>query len=422
MKKIILAILLAAILAVTIGVTTHYSGPGYVVFSFSEYTLETSFVFVTGAIAVSFFIFYYLIRVLSYVVSIPRYISLRHFSRKSERSKNALVKGLIEMSEGRFEQAEKILIKHAEQSDTSLLNYLMAARSAQQLAAYDRRDEYLRLAHESTPSADIAIGLTQAELQLSHEQFEQALATLNHLSGVSPKHGYVKKLLAHTYQQLEDWDHLAGTLEGVKKLKVMTDEELKSIEAESFIGMLKLSIKQVDGEKTEEVWSRIPRYLKANAEIAYLYANYLHSIHKDEEVEVLIRKFLSENWSDELALLYSELSVSNAKKQLETAEVWLHDHARNACLLLVLGKLCLRCEFWGKAKSYLETSIGLQPLSEAYLTLAKLLEDKMEMPDEAQKLYQQGLMHSVEGSTDGFKQEYIKKLESQQKPLLKIIQ
>jgi len=422
MKKIILAILLATVLAVIIGVTTHYSGPGYVVFSFSEYTLETSFVFAAGAIAVSFFIFYYVIRVLSYMFGIPRYMSRRHFSRKSERSKNALVKGLIEMSEGRFEQAEKILTRHAAQSDTSLLNYLMAARSAQQLAAYDRRDEYLRLAHESTPSADIAIGLTQAELQLSHEQFEQALATLNHLSTVSPKHGYVKKLLAHTFQQLEDWDHLTEALEGVKKYKVMTPEELHSIEVESFVGMLKMSIKQVDGDKTEEVWHRIPKHLKTNAEIIYLYANYLHSVHKDEEVEALIRNYQSDNWSDELALLYSELNVSNCKKQLETAEVWLHSNARNACLLLVLGKLCLKCEFWGKAKSYLESSIGLQPLAEAYLVLAKLLEEKMDMPEEAQKLYQQGLINSVAGSSGALGEDSHKKLESYQRPLLKIIQ
>ena len=223
MKKIILAILMATTLAVVIGVTAHYSGSGYVVLSFAEYTLETSFIFAAGIAALSFFIFYYIVRVLSHLFSLPSYMSDRHFSRKSERSKNALIKGLIEMSEGRFEQAEKILIKHANQSDTSLLNYLMAARSAQQLAAYDRRDEYLRLAHESTPSADIAIGLTQAELQLSHRQFEQALATLNHLSSVSPKHGYVKKLLARTYQQLEDWEQLNLLLNGVKKLKIMSE-------------------------------------------------------------------------------------------------------------------------------------------------------------------------------------------------------
>ncbi len=422
MKKLILAILIATTLAVIIGVTAHYSGPGYVVFSFAEYTLETSFIFAAGIAALSFFVFYYVMRILSRIFSLPSYMSDRHFYRKSERSKNALTKGLIEMSEGRFEQAEKILIKHAEQSDTSLLNYLMAARSAQQLAAYDRRDEYLRLAHESTPSADIAIGLTQAELQLSHRQFEQALATLNRLSSVSPKHGYVKKLQARAYQQLEDWEHLSLAISGIKKYKVMNADEIEKIEVAAFTGMLKASIKQVDGDKSEQIWKQLPKNLKRNAELAYLYADYLHMHDKDDEAESLIRSFLSDGWDDELAMLYADLNVSNSKKQLETAETWLHSHARNENLLLVLGKLSIKCEFWGKAKNYLETSIGLQPLDEAYLVLAELLDEKMDSPKDAQKLYRLGLINSVGRNSENHLYTRQLKSEKHQKPFLKMIQ
>ena len=359
---------------------------------------------------------------MSHLFSLPGYMSERHLFRKGERSKNALIKGLIEMSEGRFEQAEKVLIKYANQSDTALLNYLMAARAAQQLGEYDRRDEYLRLAHESTPSADMAIGLTQAELQLSHKQFEQALATLNHLSGVSPKHGYVKKLQARAYQQLEDWEHLNLALDGVKKFKAMNADEIAKIETESFIGMLKTSIKQVDGDKSEKIWQNLPKNLKRNAELTYLYTDYLHAYHKDDEAEVLLKNFLSDSWDNGLALLYSDLKVSNSKRQLETAETWLHSHARNETLLLVLGKLSIKCEFWGKAKNYLETSIGLQPLAEAYLVLAKLLEEKMDSAEDAQELYRIGLINSVGKGSE--KHQYSAQLRSEknQKPVLKMIQ
>ena len=414
--------LMATTLAVIIGVTARYSGSGYVVFSFAEYTLETSFIFAAGIVALSFFVFYYFIRIMSHLFSLPGYMSDRILFRKGERSKNALIKGLIEMSEGRFEQAEKVLIKHAKQSDTALLNYLMAARAAQQLGEYDRRDEYLRLAHESTPSADMAIGLTQAELQLSHKQFEQALATLNHLSNVSPKHGYVKKLQARAYQQLEDWEHLNLALDGVKKFKAMNVDEITKIETESFIGMLKASIKQVDGDKSEQIWQKLPKYLKRNVELTYLYTDYLHSYHKDDEAEVLLRNFLSDGWDNDLALLYSDLEVSNRKRQLETAETWLHNHSRNETLLLVLGKLSIKCEFWGKAKNYLETSISLQPLTEAYLVLAKLLEEKMDSPEDAQELYRLGLINSVGKVSQNHQYSTQLRSDKNQKPVLKMIQ
>ncbi|VAW65774.1 Uncharacterized protein EC-HemY in Proteobacteria (unrelated to HemY-type PPO in GramPositives) [hydrothermal vent metagenome] len=399
MKRLILTMLLVLLLATALGVIAYYNGPGYVIFSYIDYTVEISFISAAGFIVAGFFVFYYVLRMLSWFLHFPGYMGNRHTQRRSERAKNAVIKGMIEMSEGRFEQAEKIFIRQVGLGDTSLLNYLMAARSAQQSGAYDRRDEYLRLAHESTPSADIAIGLTQAELQLNHKQFEQALATLNHLSSVSPKHGYVKKLLARVYQQLGDWDHLCPILEDVRKMKALDNTQLEKMEIEACTGRMQESLRKVDGEKTEKIWQQLPKHLKTNAEIITLYCGYLIKQKKDDEAEVLLKNYLSNHWRDEHALLYSNLSVSDEQKQLETAETWLHNQSRNAVLLLVLGKLCLNCQLWGKARSYFESSIGIKPMAESYLKLALLLEEKMEAPEEAQKMYQSGLLHAVNGES-----------------------
>jgi HemY protein len=421
MKRFILAILLATILSVIIGVTAFYNGAGYVVFSFAEYTVETSFIFMAASLAAAFFIFYYAMRVISRLLYFPDYMSSRHSARKSERSKSALVKGLIEMSEGRFEQAEKILIKQAEGSETSLLNYLMAARSAQQLEAYERRDEYLRLAHESTPSADVAIGLTQAELQLNHKQLEQALATLNHLSSVAPKHGYVKKLQSRAYQLLGDWDNLLPILDDVRKLKALDEKQLEKNEVDAYYGTLKSCMKRVDVRRAEQIWQQIPKRLKTNSQLIYIYCSNLIKHDKQEEAEALIRNQLSENWDDELALLYSNLMVDDGTKQLETAETWLHGQARNAVLLLVLGKLCLNCRLWGKARSYFDSSIGIQASTEAYLRLAELLENKMDELEEAQKIYRLGLLNAVDSQVEN-KLTTLSVDNKSSRPLLKVIQ
>lgn len=261
MKRFFLALSIATILAVSIGLIAYYYGPGYVVFSFADLSIETSFIFMLGFLAAAFFVFHYLIRVLSVLLRIPNYLGFRYTNRQAEKARNALVKGLIEMSEGRFVQAEKILLKQVQHSDTGLLNYLMAARAAQQLGAYDRRDEYLRLAHESTPSADIAIGITQAELQLAHKQFEQALATLNYLHQLTPKHGYVKKLQARVYQQLGDWDSLVKLLHEVKKHHYLSDDKLETIELETYNGLLSQAIKQDDADKIVSIWHQVPKNL-----------------------------------------------------------------------------------------------------------------------------------------------------------------
>ena len=85
---------------------------------------------------------------------------------------------------------------------------------------HERRDAYIRLAHENMPSADVAVSLTQAELQLADHQLEQALATLRHLRSVAPKHTYVLRLLRRLYEQLGDWEHLRELIPELRRRKV----------------------------------------------------------------------------------------------------------------------------------------------------------------------------------------------------------
>ena len=425
MKRLILAITTAAILAVLIGLSAYNFGPGYVVFSFGEFSLETSFIFMLGFLAIAFFIFHYAIRVLSIMYRIPDYLGLRYSKRQAEKARNALVKGLIEMSEGRFSQAEKILLKQAPHSDTGLLNYLMAARSAQQQGAYERRDEYLRMAHETTPSADIAIGITQAELQISHNQFEQALATLNHLSSIAPKHSYVIKLKARVYKQLNDWDNLGNLIHDVKKSKLISPEKLSKLETETYIGILNNSIKQKNNDKSKSVWQQIPKEIKNDESVLSLYINYLIHSNQHDSAESLLRSYLSRSWSEAMVQLYAQLNTSNPQQQLESAETWLHGHARNAVLLMVLGKLCINIKLWGKARTYLETSLTIKPLPETCLILAMLLNDKMEDANSVQALYKQGLNLAVngeKGSEPGLSNEVDTPFKDKETPVLKIIQ
>ena len=75
------------------------------------------------------------------------------------------------------------------------------------------------------PSADVAVGLTQAELQLAHQQYEQALATLMHVRSLSPKHNYVLKLLKKLYENLGEWKKLEEILPDLRRRKVIGDKE-----------------------------------------------------------------------------------------------------------------------------------------------------------------------------------------------------
>ncbi len=427
MKRILLAAVIAATLAVLIGLLSYYYGPGYVVFSFADTSIETSFIFMLGFLTITFFILYYLLRVLSIFFRIPDYLGLKYSNRQAEKARNALVRGLIEMSEGRFSHAEKILLKQVRHSDTGLLNYLMAARSAQLQGAYERRDEYLRLAHETTPDADIAIGITQAELQLAHKQYEQALATLNHLNTLSPKHSYVRKLQARVYHQLGDWDSLEKLINEVRKHHLLDDEKLTEIETDTYSGLFNKHIKTNDYVSTSQLWKRLPKHLKERPELLRIYVLFLINSQRDDEAEGILRNYLGKNWNETLVRLYAQISCSNANQQLERAETWLLHHQRNADLLLALGILCIKAKLWGKAVSYLESSLGIRPMSDAYLELAQLMEERMDKPEQAQAYYRKGLKLASGESRDKFMRRATDLKSSVDRgqetaPILKIIQ
>ena len=55
-------------------------------------------------------------------------------------------------------------------------------------------------------------------------------------------------------------------------------------------------------------------------------------------------------------------------------------------LLLTLGRLCVQRKLWGKARSYLEASLAVQPSREAHVALAALF-DQIGSAEDANRHY-----------------------------------
>lgn len=369
---------------------------GFIQFGFAGFTFETNLVVFIAAVLSGLFIISATVKIYQLIINTLIYVGSKRQKRRIEKARLALSQGLIEYAEGRFEQAEKVLLQQVQYSENPLLVYLSAARAAQQLGAHDRRDEYLRKAHLAAPDADIAIGLTKAELQLAHDQNEQALATLSQLNKLSENHTYVLTLLANTYRQLQDWDNLKGILPSLKKHGKLSAESFLSFEIAVCNGQLSnlartARLEHSGSDSLIQFWNDTPSHLKALPDVVEHYARQL--IHTDAtgEAENILRLYLDKNWEESTIVLYSELDVMIDNKQLEMVEDWLNDHQQNAYLLLALGKICTSRSLWGKARNYLEASIAINPMPENYLKLARLLEEHMVEPAAAQEYYRQGL-------------------------------
>lgn len=368
--------------------------PGYVLVKYADYSIETSLAFGIIAVVIATALILFTFKVLMGVWHIPRAVKKQSQGRRFEKSRKLLNQGLIDLAEGRFEQAESNLIKLVAYSESPLLHYLAAARAAQLQGRYEERDSYLKAAHEAKPEAEIAIGVTQAELQLAHQQTEQSLATLSHLRSIAPRHDHVLRLLARVYLELEDWPALIEILPAIQKKKLLKESLLETMETKAYQGLL--ADATGNQQALEKAWSKIPKTAHTDADLVVYYIKLCNQVvSTSSNIEQLMVKSLTQKWDNRLIDAYGQFSASDPNAQLKQAEKWLDDYGQNEHLLLALGRICIRAKLWGKAQSYLEASIGVKPMPANCLMLAELMSDHLQQKDKASEYYQKGLKLSL---------------------------
>ncbi len=367
-----------------------YDDPGYVLMGFGHWSLETSLVFFAVAQVVVFFMLYIMFRSVGVLLRLPGKMKRKGKNIKFNRSQDALISGLVDSAEGNWEKAENILIKHASNSGAPLLHYLTAAKAAQSRGAIEKRDEYLRKATEQSGDSDIAVGLTQAELHLSSNQFDQALRTLTKLQSIDSGHASVLKLLHQTYQRVGDWEGLRKLIPSLHKNKVLMEAEVKLLETETYSNLLKKAADEGMPDKIQALWSSIPEHIQSVKGIANIYYAGMIQANAGDMVEDDIAKSIVKKWDETLVVLYANVQAKDYLKQLQTGEQWLAIHSGSAVLLRVLGKISIQCKQMEKAEQYLTKSVSIEPTVAAYQLLGDVLTEKGDA-DKASESYRKGL-------------------------------
>jgi HemY protein len=394
MVKLIIRLLLLIILVLA-GVLLVRDDPGQLMLRYRDYSVETTLAFAVLILVVAVISIHYSIKFLRGLWHLPGAFKNQSQSRRYGKARRQLTQGLIDLAEGRFEQAENNLVRLVDFSENSLVHYLAAARAAQLQGKHDARDNYLKAAHEANPDAGLAIGVTQAELQLAHRQIEQALATLTHLHTVSPKHDYVTMLLARVYHELQDWRALVELLPDVRRKKLLKSSRLREMELDGYRGVLKLAAN--NQQDTETAWGKIPKDLQTDGKLlGYYLGLFAEKRWYGGAAEQSLLKALDHQWDDELIEVYGRFQARDATTQLTRVEKWLDDYGHNEQLLLALGRISARARLWGKAQGYFEASIGARATPAACLELAELFDQQLQQPENAVKYYQQGLKLSLE--------------------------
>jgi HemY protein len=238
------------------------------------------------------------------------------------------------------------------------------------------------------PDAELAVGLTQAEVQLSSDQAEQALATLRHLRTIAPKHAYVLHLLRKIYERLQSWDDLLELLPELSRQHVIDAAQAESLQHQIYRQRLAQAADRLDA--LQRSWDEVPKALRHSTELLRDYAGHLIAIGAHGEAEQVLHDYLRKGWDAQLIRLYGRVKGDDPKRQLATAEKWLKEYEHHPEQLLALARIAFHNKLWGKGRSYLEASIAFEPRAESYCELGQLLE-QMGEKEKASDCFRQGL-------------------------------
>lgn len=393
MLRKILTVLFVVLLAAWLG-TEISKDPGYAFLAYQHWTVEMPLWLLFGFVVAILFIVFLVATILSGIMNF--FIGCSRWQR-NRRRKYVLKKtnqGLSLLAEGKWSAAEKILIQAASVSQQPFVNYLAAARAAQEQGSTERRDRYLDLAQKISPDSSVAVGLTQAELQLGNQQLEHALATLRQLHGVDPKHHHVMQLLVKLYRQLNDWRELSNLLPQIKKQGVFSKAEFEAFQIEVYQHMLAENSDDSDYAELNDTWNSLPRNLKKEHLLLAPYVRQLARLNYPDEAEALIRSALKSNWEPKLVYQYGLIPSENPTQQLQVAEHWLKQHGGSVLLFLTLGRLAKANQLWGQAKHYFQQCLALENNMEAHFEYAELL-DQLNEKNEAIQQYRKGLQQAL---------------------------
>lgn len=372
--------LASLLLAVAAGVLLSRAS-GQVVVAFADVAVQTSLGFFVFMLVVCFILLYMIVRMTIGLLDLRENYRRRQRTRRHGKSEYYLTQGWLALTEGNWGAAEKLFNKGAPYSRMPVINYIGAARAAQQQGAIDRRDHYLGLASAKAAGPGYAVGITQAELQLDQQQTEQAYATLTQLDTDRPGKDKVRLMLLQASSDLKDWQQSLALLEEMEKKSAVPIEKIRAKQLQAWGAILVQAAGSGDVRDLNKAWDKVPKKLKKELYLIEVYISGRLCYEDTSDCEPLIRQVIRDNPDPGLVRLYGQVQGkdTDTDKQIALIEQLLTGHDRDSILMLTAGRLYKRQGLWGKARSWLEESIKAGPTAEAYYELATMLEDQADI-------------------------------------------
>lgn len=362
---------LLALFALAVGVSLAFGyNEGYVLVVLPPWHVELSLNFFIVLAVGGFLLGHALLRLLSHTLRLPQAVRAFRERKRREKGARALREAVQQLFEGRYGHALKnAALSHAAH-EAPALSALVAARAAHFLRDSRREEEWLKRAAEHDDEARAARLMTEAELHVDARRFEAALEALDALQEGGGRHIAALRLALRVHRGLGRWDDVLKVARQLEKHRALTHDAAVPLKQRAHLENLRG--REGDARALAAYWAAVPAEEQRAARLAAAAARALIAAGDGATAQRIIEQRGDAEWDSELAGLYAECRGGDTLGRIARAEKWLERHAEDAHLLLALGKLCREQQLWGKAQSYFEASLAVQPSQDAYVELATL--------------------------------------------------
>lgn len=351
---------------------------GYVLLAAGNYTIETT----VTVFLVAVVLFYVLLLFIEWLLG--RVFGLSHrtrnwfVGRRRRKALNYTQSGMQALVAEDYATAEKMLLKGTKGNDQSLLNYLNAATAAQALGHEEKRDDYLRQAHEHNPGAGLAVGLTQTRLQYQQGQLEQALSGVRQLEKEYGSQPALLKLQKDVYFATGEWSSLLSTLDALAGKGLIEAEEKQQLTQQAYAGWFDSTANADGSEGLIALWQGLPRKEKYQAEILAPLCDRLIGLKAHKEAQQLLLEGLNKKTDPRLLACMTRLQLSDYHPLLTVLEKKAKKETLPE-LHSTLGQLYLKDNKPKEAEAHLQQAVALKPCAGDYVLLAGLAEKRKEL-------------------------------------------
>ena len=374
-------------LAVAVALGARYND-GYVLVVFPPWRAEVSLNLFIIALLALFFVLYAGTRALAVTFGLPKRVREYRAQRQRESAGLVFQDAVRLLFEGRFGQALKKATEAHGAGTAPGLSALIAARAAQRMREPEKQQYWLEHAKTDDPRTEAATLMLDAEMANEARRFDVAMAALEKLQGKQGRHIAALRLELRARQGVGDWDGVLKLARQLVKRDALPVEVVREIRTQAHLGNI---AKRVADQGKLTAYLRTVPEDERGRRVALAAARALVGQGAEVEAQKLIESVLEAAAAKPLfgvcvVAIDGRLTHSEQTARFAKAEGWLRQHPDDARLLKALGRMCIRQRLWGKAQSYLEASLSVEPSQQGHLELARLF-DQLDRAEEANKHY-----------------------------------